>query len=879
MREKIYPWTFRLLRWFCPTQLLEEIEGDLIQKFERDLTHFGVHKAKRKLLWNVIRFCRPGIVLRNKFYNNQKSSTMWLHYLLTYSRNASKNKISTSLSLIGLVIGLASALAMSLFIESELMVDQHENSKNVYRVVFGQDDNSGSAYTPFVLGSELKNTYAGVKPVRFNNAGNARVNFKRGDKQFMETAFYFTDPEVFQAFPFQLIEGDAPSCLSQPFSVVLTQRAAQKFFSDENPVGKTITINWIDQDYDLKVTGLLDETSYHSHLSFDYLISISTAERLFQPQTFFTDWTANFNVTYLFVDNPVTAEVINNQLTSVYQSHLQQKTSDFNQLRLQSLEKIHLYSHLSRELSVNSDIKYLYLAACIGILVLATCLINYTNLMSAMFTMRLKEIGVRKSFGASRFIILRQFLTESMVNVILALLLALVLVALTLPTLTLRLGMSWTFGQLLHIPGAWISIAALSTTGFLIGVYPSLVIANQNAGEILYGRIRIMLKGAWLKNSLVMLQLFIAFFILVGALVARKQLQFMEEKDLGYHKESMLTIPHGRAIRERTESVKQEMMQTGSIVSATLSSQLPSRSLGYKVPAIVEDGNPNGSTDPWPVSVVSVDFDFFQTFGLQVKEGRTFSTEFPNDSTQGFVINESMARALNWQSPLGKEIEMTYNVGNGTVETRKGQVIGVINDFNFESLHKTIEPVVFIFKPFWFYYVTFRLRPGITPTDIELLGQKWKSIHPDAPFEYTFMTDRLEQLYLNERAWASGVNIFSIIIIGISSLGLLGLISFMVQTKMREIAMRKVLGASSWSIFMKLYGPMLELILIAAALAMPVAGYACSSWLNGFAYSISVDVDTLIIPFLIVTLVSTLAVVSRIVKAVNVNPVDILKIE
>ncbi len=870
---------FRFLRTFCPPHLLEEIEGDLLQKFERDVKLVGERKARRRLVWNSIRFFRPGIILKNKFSVNQNSSNMWLHYCRTYFRNASKNKVSSSLNLIGLVIGLASALAMSLFIESELSVDQHGNSKNVYRVVFGQDDNSGSAYTPFILGSELKNTYPGVKPVRFNNAGNARANFKRGDKQFMETAFYFTDPEVFQAFPFRLIEGDAGSCLVQPFSVVLTQRAAQKYFGNENPVGMTISINWIDQDYELKVTGLLDETSYHSHLSFDYLISISTAERLFQPQSFFTDWTANFNVTYLFVDNPATAEVINSQVTSVYQSHLQQNTSDFHQLRLQPLERIHLYSHLSRELSVNSDIKYLYLAACIGILVLTVSLLNYTNLMSAMFTLRLKEIGVRKSLGAGRFIILRQFLIESMMNVILALLLALVLVSVTLPTLALHLGMSWTFGQLLHIPGIWISIAALLTTGFLIGVYPSLVMANQNAGEVLYGRIRIGLKSTWLKSSLVVLQLFIAFFILVGAMVARKQLQFMEEKDLGYHKESMLTIPHGRAIRERTESVKQEMMQTGSIVSATLSSQLPSRSLGYKVPAIVEGGNPNGSTDPWPVSVVSVDFDFFQTFGLQVKEGRTFSTQFPSDSTEGFVINESMASVLNWPSPLGKEIEMTYNVGNGTVETRKGRVIGVINDINFESLHKKIEPVVFIFKPFWFYYITFRLKPGITPTDIEALAQQWKSIQPDAPFEYTFMTDRLEQLYLNEHAWASGVNFFSIIIIGISSLGLLGLISFMVQTKMREIAMRKVLGATSWSIFIKLYGPMLGLILIAAALAMPLAGYACSNWLNGFAYHISIDADIFIIPSLIVTLVSTLTVVSRIVKAVNINPVDILKVE
>jgi putative ABC transport system permease protein len=496
-----------------------------------------------------------------------------------------------------------------------------------------------------------------------------------------------------------------------------------------------------------------------------------------------------------------------------------------------------------------------------------------------LFTLRLKEIGVRKSLGAARPTILNQFLIESMSNVILALILAIVLVALLLPTLAAKLSVNWTLGQLILIPGVWISIVGLLTAGFVVGLYPSLVMANQNAGEILYGRVKMIMQGTWLKNSLMVLQIFIAVFILMAALVARKQLQFMEEKDLGYNKESMLTIPHGRSIREKTESVKQEMMQTGSIVSATLSSQLPSRGLGFKVPAIVEGGNPNGTAEPWPVSVVSVDFDFFQTFDLRLKEGRTFSTQFPSDSTEGFVINEAMARSLNWSSPIGKEIEMTYNVGNGTVETRKGRVIGVINDFNFESLHKNIEPVVFIFKPFWFYYVTFRLNPGVTAAHLDALAAKWKSIEPDAPFEYTFMTDRLEQLYVREHAWASGVNFFSAIAIAISSLGLLGLISFIVQTKMREIAVRKVLGAGISSIFLKLYGSMFVLILIAIAFALPIGWYACTWWLNGFAYRVSIGIDVYAMAALAVILVSTVAVLNRILRAANVNPVDVLKMQ
>ncbi len=871
--------SLRFLRWFCPPHMLEEIEGDLLQKFEKNVKAVGERKAKRKLLWNTIRFFRPGIILRNRYSFHKIFSIMWYHYMITYLRNASKSKVSTILNIAGLVIGLASALTMSLFIESELQADRFSGSENIYRVVFGQNDNSGSAFTPYVLGTELKSNYPGVRAVRFNNAGNARAKFKRGDKQFIETAFYFTDAEALTVFPFRLLEGEASSCLSQPFTIILNKRAAQKYFGNENPIGQTISLNWIDQDYELKITGLIDETSYHSHIAFDYLISISTAERLFQPQSFFTDWTANYNVTYLSIENNITAELINSELNTIYQSRNDKVTSDFSNLRLQPLNQIHLYSHLSREISTNSDIKYLWLAAGIGILILAVCLINYANLMTAMFTLRLKEVGVRKSLGAGRFIILRQFLMESVTNVILALIIALALVTLSAPYLANQFGIRWTFEQLLRVPGVWISIIALLGVGIMAGGYPSIMISGQNAGDILYGRIKLMIKGTWVKNSLVILQLFIAFIILVGALVARNQLVFMQHKELGYTKESILTVPHGRSIRDRTEAVKQHMEQSGSIISSTLSSQLPSRSLGYKVPAIVEGGNPDGSDDAWPVSVVSVDFDFFTTFGLQLKEGRTFSTQFPTDSTEGFVINGAMARELNWAQPIGKEIEMTYNVGDGTVETRKGRVIGVINDFNFESLHKTIEPVVFIFKSFWFYYITFKLKPGIAPNDIEMLSENWKSVVPDVPFEFTFMTDRLEQLYLTERAWASGINFFSVIAIGISSLGLLGLMSFLVQSKMREIAIRKVLGAESWSVFLRLYTSMLVLIALAALAAFPVAWYTSRLWLNSFAYRIDIGSDVFLVSLAIIVLVSTLAVAGRILQAATLNPVNILKTE
>lgn len=868
----------RLLRIFCPSHLLEEIEGDLLQRFERDVNTHGESKARRKLLWNMLRFFRPEIIARNRFSTTSNYSVMWRHYFITLLRNAGRNKMSSGLNLAGLVVGIAGALAMALFIEGELTFDKFDQSSNVYRVVFGSDDNSGSAHTPHVMGTTLKNNYPGVTPVRFNNAGNARVNFKHGDTQFMETAFYFTDPEVLQVFPFKLTEGSPVTCLVEPFTMVITQRAAHKFFGDENPLGRMISINWIDKDYELKITGLVDERDYHSHISFDYLISMATAERLFQPQSFFTDWTANFNVTYLKIENPQTAALIDKDLTSLYRTNTRE-TSDQTHLRLQPFDRIHLYSHLAREIGSNSDIKYVYVATCIGVLILLVSLINYTNLTSALYTLRLKEIGVRKSLGAGRYTIVGQFLGEFLIHISFSLIVALGLLAILAPLLSEFLGTSWTFGQLLRVPGVWYCILAIMVTGITSGIYPSLLLSRRDAGEVLYGRTRIVLRSSWIKNSLVGFQLFIALFILTSSLVVRKQLNYIRQKDLGYDKEMMLTLPHGRAIRERTELVKREMMQTGQILSTTLSSQLPTRGLGFKVPAIVEGGNPDGSNEPWPVAIVSVDFDFFETFGLEVKEGRTFSTQFPTDSTEGFVLNEAAVRALNWTSPIGKEMQMTYNAGDGTVETHKGRVIGVINDFNFESLHRNIEPIVFLFKPFWFYYITFKLAPGQTLQSLDQLSNKWKALVPEAPFEYVFMTDRIEQLYATERAWGAGIDLFSIIAMGISGVGLLGLISFLVQSRMREIAVRKVLGAESRSIFFRFYSSILALVILAALGAAPAAWFASEVWLSDFAYRIAVGADVFAVALVLVVAATSLAVFSQIFKASRVNPVEILKCE
>lgn len=865
-------WT--LLRLICPAVLLEEIEGDLLEKFDRDKKSKGDAVANRRLIWNILRYFRPGILLRHQIKMYQPP--MVTHYIKFYFRSAARNRQAALTSLVGLVIGIAAAWLMGLFVEQETGFDAGSSSANTYRLVFGENDESGSVATPHVLATELATRFPGVTPLRFTNAGGARIAFSRGESQFMESALFFTDAASLIYFPFGMIEGEPASALKEPFTVVLTKRAAIKYFGAEDPVGQTLSMNWIDEPYELKITGLIDERQNRSHIQFDYLISMETAERLFRPKTYFTDWTANFSADYIHVENPETARLIDSQLTGIFKDHQHQTLAGDLHLRLQPVSRIHLHSHLSRELGRNGDIKFVFLAACIGIMLLLVSLVNYINVLSAVFVVRLKEVGVRKSMGAGMGSILRQFLMESMVHVTLAALISVTLVVVLWPTFATWAGLTNDYHVFLRPVSFWI-LGALGLSGIVAAVYPALFISRQHAAAILYGNATLTGAGSWSRQALVTFQVFIALLILCGSLIVRNQLEFIRTKDLGYQPDQLIAIPQGRSIRYRSEQVKQELLQTGRIVSATISSTMPSRSLNIKVPAVVTGGNPDGTDAPWPVALVSVDYDFFETFGLTIMDGRSFSPLFPSDSVNGLVINEAAARALGWKSPLGNDMTMTYNAGDGTVETRTGRVIGVVKDFNFESLHKSIEPVVFFCKPFWYYFLTLRLKPGDLQETLAPIREKWIALVPDVPFEYELVTDRIDNLYSDENKWGTGIDIFSGVAILVSSLGLLGLISFYLNTRMKELAVRKVLGAGTGSLTLRIYGQIVKLVALACLPALPLAWWLGNQWISGFAYRTSIGTDVFLLSVLILLGVSTVAVAGKIVRAARVNPVIILK--
>lgn len=801
---------------------------------------------------------------------------MLTHYLKPYGRSFRKNYVTLTMAIGGFALGLAVFVLSLEFISGELDFDGfHRNQDSIYRIVYGEDDERGSAYTSFVMGSILEESFPDVRAIRFNNAGGMRIPASHEDKKFVETRFYFTDPEVFDVFSFVLLKGDPETCLRAPFTTVITPAMAARYFGTDNPIGKSLKIDWVGTDYDLEVTGIVNPPPPNSHLQFEFLISNATAEQVFTPKTFFTDWTANFCYNYVYIPDG-RADVVASALHKAYTKAVPADQRTFY-TRLQPLSRIHLYSKLMAEHSRNSDILYVYIAASLGLLVIAVAFINYISIELAAYSKRLKELGVRKVIGASLGELGLQFSAECLINFVVACGLALAFIQLASSYYSEVLGggislRSLRIGNLL-----WVALGLLGLALLLVS-YLVYALSRLKPSELLANRAT-LLRGQRNRSIWVGLQVGVSLMLIVGGLAMKNQLTFLEERDLGYDREHVVTLPYGRVITEKIELARNELVDETTVKSMTLSSQIPPSNLNFKVACFPEGGNPEGTTNAWNVAMVVVDENFAETFGLELIDGRTFSDNFRVDTAESFLINETFAKELGWAEPLGKRIEANFNAGTGKVEQKRGQVVGVLKDFHFESLHKPISPVLFIYRPSAFFYASFRLTPGELPRKIEQLRGKWESLFPEAPFDYFFISTRLEGLYKAERSWLSNVASFTAIAIAISLFGVFSLVSFLVQSRQSEFAIRKVLGASGFSIAGLVGVDVLRIVLLAFCLAAPICYLAIDSWLAAFAFRVELSAEVFLLSLLCFISLCGLVMAGSLVKASRTSVVENLKSE
>ena len=863
-------------------ELLLALEHDsLIGDMEEEY-HDRVRSSGRVLaglfFWFQVLHIMPVLLLQHFIW----SFAMWTNYLKVALRNLLRYKGFSLINIFGLAIGVACCILMFLFVQHELSYDRyHENSSRIFRVI-RDVDGFKTAPTAFALAPALNQDFPDIKAVRVRRDRQPAL-LRQGEKQFLEDRLFWVDAATLRIFSFPQLSGDPQTALREAYTAVLTRATAEKYFGEIDVVGRHLSLRWNNQDHNIQITGVLEDVPSTSHFGFDILLSFATAEAIW-PKAILEDWRFTFAHTYVLLPEGHSKSAFEAQFQGFVQKHLgAEEAQNYKTVLayLQPITDIHLHSQIGGEIEENGNISYVYIAALLGFFVLLIACINHMNLATAKSARRSKEVGIRKVAGAHRGQIINQFLAESMLLTAIAFFLALIAVEFSLPLLNEVVGKNLVFdlnrnGQLIF------SVFALFMfVGFASGSYPAFYLSAFRPAEIFKDAKNAGSTKSFLRKALVVSQFAIAIILLICTTGIYQQLQFAKNKRLGYNKEQILVIPQGRQVRDNPDLLKNEFLSHPSVRSVSISSHIPTERLSIAVSAIPEGGNPDKSNEPWPITAVSVDEDFFDTFEIDVVQGRTFSKEFGTDEDEAFLLNEAALKALGWETAVGKTFEATYNTGSSSqpTETRKGRIVGVVKDIHFESIHHEIEPMVYFIKPFWYFYISLKLDTENLPQTIAAMEQIWQEIVPGYPFEFTFVDDNFDKLYRTEEALAKGISAFSFLGIFITCLGLLSLISYLAERRTKEISIRKVLGATSASIFNLLSKEFLKLALLANLVAWPVAFLTLNRWLQNFAYRADLSPWIFIVAGLVALFIAFLSVSYQAIKAALINPARTLQYE
>jgi putative ABC transport system permease protein len=694
------------------------------------------------------------------------------------------------------------------------------------------------------------------------------------DGVFNEERFFYTDPIFFDVFTMALVQGDSKTALSQPNSLVISQSTAKRYFGEEDPIGKTISV---DDKMDFKITAVAENVPANSHFHFDFLASFATLDLSQDPS-----WFNSCLYTYIVLpkDYPFRqleakfSELVRKSVGPQIQAGMGISIDNFFKLGnkfgffLQPLQAIHLHSNLDFELEPTSDVRYVYIFSAIAVFILLVACINFMNLSTARSSTRAKEVGVRKVLGSRRSQLIRQFLTESILLSSAALLFALALVELILPVFNSLIGKKLTIGfsHFLFLPGI---IGVILVVGIVAGSYPSFFLSAFQPATVMRGQPGAGLKSGRLRSVLVVSQFSISVILLIGTFIIASQLEYIRNKKLGFDKEHIVVIERAGAVEKSRQAFKNDLLKNHQVLNVTVSNYLPGR--GFNMIGFKAEG---AATDEMEiVNLWQGDHDFASTLRLEMAAGRFFSAEDSADSS--IVINESAAELFGFEEPVGKHLMTTVK---GQVEAY--EVIGVVKDFHYESLHQKIRPMaIVLLSEGAGSYVSVRIGAENISRTLAFLKKTWQSFAPGQPFEYSFLDDDFDRLYRAEQRAGQLFTAFSVLAGFIACLGLFGLASFTAEQRTKEIGVRKILGASLSGIIALLSKDFLKWVLIANIIAWPVSYYAMNRWLQNFAYRISIGPWAFLSAALIALGIAILTVSFQSVRAALANPVDSLRYE
>jgi len=801
---------------------------------------------------------------------------MFKNYFKIAFRNLISQKFYSFINIVGLSIGITACILVALYIKQDLSYDKyHKNARQIYRIGFSITQSGVtdySAQTPALLGPTLKELYPEIKKLSRIYFSDRKL-VKAGDKKYYEDRISYADSAFFDIFSYQAVTGNITQFLRKPNSIILTESAARRYFGKENPLGKIIEIN---NKYNFEVAGVISDVPINSHFKFDLIATYPSLEN--QPEgIYLPQWGATFgSYTYMLVEKGFDPKTFEKKTEKFFKNHTDIQSEDWRVVARPLLD-IHLNSHSEDEIEENSSMSRIFIISSIALFILLLACINFVNLSTARSSTRIVEIGMRKVLGAIKFQLVQQFLGESVLLSMASLVISMIAVILLIPSFSILIGTEIGFDFSSHWTMILLIVGGVLFVGLLAGIYPAFYFSSYPPIRVIKGNISSGNIGkqstSFLRKGLVVLQFSISIILIAGTITVDLQLNYLRNYNMGFDKEYMIVIPAHEKVGGNYKTIKNELKNIPGVISVTAGRGAPVNSNN-----IGTECRPNGVSNNhgiFRIEVNSVDYDYMNHFGVKMVAGRNFYEEFSSDFPDAMVINEKMVRSLglkNAQDAIGKSYFISLN-------EYKPKIIGVVKDFNSNSLHDEMIAQVFMINPNWFKEFIIKVNSTDVPSTINGVKNLWTKFFPQYPFEYKFLDESIDKMYKSEEKYSKVISAFSVVALFIACLGLLGLASFVTEQRKKEIGIRKVQGASVKSIVQLVSADFMILVLIANVIAWPVAYYFMNKWLLDFAYKIDISIWIFLIAGGLAFLIAFFTVCFQAVKAAIANPVNSLRYE
>ncbi len=791
-------------------------------------------------------------------------------YFITGIRNLLKQRIYSIIKVLGLSFGLAASLAIYLYIYEDLSYDRfHKNYDRIVRLL--TIDNAEGVSSKLVGVTQPRLASAAeeelpevVRSVRFTGGGKYDLSYN--DNILKCEAAFRVDPSIFDVFDFSVVKGPEKGILDKPASIAITETLAKRIFGNEDPVGKTVKLN---QSTELHVTAVLADPPKSSHIQFDLLHSLVPGQNEDGLKQALETWQGIFTRSYLLLDGPADIPDLNAKLQAIAKKN---NAFEFFTPVVQPLKDIHLHSkEILFEFNANkSDILNIYVLSVIALLILILAAVNFMNLVTARSAGRAKEVGMRKVIGALRGQLIGQYLTESILITLISAILAMILIFAVVPTLNSAYQRFADPFVLLQPFNLSLIIGMVVLIGLLAGLYPAFVLSSFKPIQVLKGSFKNSTQGIQLRKALVILQFTISISLMVGTGIVYQQMKFIFNTDLGYNREQVITMRLSGSAAQRATTLKNELLRNENVISAGTSSSPIGQQLGRS------NFYPEGSTSEsnYIASTMVIDESFIPTLDMKMAAGRNFSVAYDDSLTM--IINEEMMALLKWSDAVGKKISL--QTGQNVADQTPFTVVGVVKDFHFATIRHKLEPLFMLYTK-ENNFLSIKLRSSNINETIGFIEETWSKINPGTTFDYAFLDDQFETLYRNEEAFGTMFTHFTILALAIAGLGLFALSAFTAEQRKKEIGIRKVLGASNATIFVRLSYEFMMLVFISFVLASIISYFVMKEWLLDFQYSISIGAGIFLLSGGMSLLIALVTISFQAMKATLTNPVDSLRAE